>query len=132
MAAANAAIAVVAKLKASALSVGARVYPQSDTQESVLPVVLVSMLGITGSHRLSGASSALRACTVRVDCYAVTEVAAKALGKQVRDALATDGTPWTSTSDGVQGCFFLDSTDDITDDGIRVQQETFSVWHTPT
>lgn len=132
MAAANAEIAVVAKLKAASTNAGTRVNPQLNTQEPTYPLILVSIVGVEGTARLSGSSSGLRKNVVRCDCYAATELAAKALGKQVRDALTPDGTPWTDSANGVQGAFFLDSSDEITEDGVRVQQETFSVWHTPT
>lgn len=132
MAAANAEIAVVAKLKASSTSAGNRVNPQLNTQEPTYPLILVSIIGAEGSARLSGSSAGLRKYVVRCDCYAATEAGAKALGKQVRDALTPDGTPWTDSGNGVQGCFFSDSADEVTEDGLRVQQETFAVWHTPT
>jgi hypothetical protein len=132
MAAANAEIAVVAKLKAANTSAGTRVNPQLNTQEPTYPLILVSIIGTEGRARLSGSSSGLRNNTVRCECYAATEAAAKLLGKQVRDALTPDGTPWVDLTNGVQGAFFLDSSDEITEDGVRVQQETFAVWHTPT
>lgn len=135
MAAATPEIALVAKLKATAgitAVTGQRIYTQLNTQEPTLPLVIVTKIGAEGMRRLSGASNALRSNVMRVDCYADTEVAAGALGKLVRDALCPDGTPWTDATNGVQGCFFSDSVGDATEDGLRFQSETFTVWHSPT
>lgn len=132
MAAADPVIAVVAKLKAAATSAGNRVNPQLNTQEPTFPLILVTVVGAEGSAKLSGASSALRKHIVRCDCYGDTEAASQALGKQVRDALAPDGTPWVDAGNGVQGCFWQDGSDGATEDGARFRQETFAVWHSPT
>lgn len=135
MAASTVEIAVTAKLKATGAItalVSTRVFPQLDTQEPALPSIVYSVLGSEGGKRLSGAANALRKWVIRIDCYADTEIAADALAKAVRDALTPDGSPWTDSANGVQGCFFVDSAEDFTEDGVRVRQETFEVWHTPT
>ncbi len=135
MAAATPEIAVVAKLKATAAiatATGSRVFAQLDTQEAALPAIIVTKIGSEGGKRLSGAAHSLRANAMRVDCYAETELAAGALGKLVRDALCPDGTPWTDSANGVQGCFFVDSVGEVTEDGLRFQSETFQLWHSPT
>lgn len=135
MAAATVEVALVAKLKATPAVtnlVAGRIYPQLNTQEPTFPLIVYTILGSEGGQRLSGSSHALRKWTVQVDCYAATEAAAGALAKAVRDALAPDGSPWVSAADGVQGCFFVDSSEDFTEDGIRFQSETFDIWHKPT
>lgn len=134
MAAATPEIAVVARLKAATqTAAGSRVFPQVDTQEAVLPAIIVTRLGADGGARLSGKGRGLKEYTVRVDCYAATQAAAAALGREVRARLhPEDGPPWVSADDGVKGCFFADSTEEVTDDGYRVSQETYRVFHAAT
>lgn len=136
MAAATPEIAIVARLKAGATAVGSRVYSQVNTQEPVLPLIVVTRQGAVGSARLSGTSCPLKQYTVEVDCYSPSQVGADAIAKQVRDLLAPDGTPWVDPANGVQGCFFADSTasvlSDESKDTPRLVRETYTVWHTPT
>lgn len=136
MSAATPEIAVVAKIKGGATTAGSRVYPQVNTQEPVLPLVIVSRSGANGTARLNGSSAALKAYTVAVDCYATSQALAVALAAQVLALLAPDGTPWRDLANGVQGCFFEDSTEEVMSDESkdtpRVQRLTFTVWHTPT
>jgi hypothetical protein len=134
VAAASVSIAVRAKLAATAAVtalVGARIYPQLNTQEPTFPQLVYTVLGAEGQSRLNGASQ-LKRWTVRIDCYAETEIGANALAKVVREALAPDSTPWTDSTNGVQGAFWEDGVTEFTEDGIRVQGETFGVWHQPT
>ncbi len=135
MAAASPSIAIVAKLKATAAVtnvVGQRIYPQKGTQEPEFPMIVLTTIGGTGNRPLKNANRALKRYTVRIDCYAETELGAQTLGKLVRDAITPDSTPWQDDTNGVQGCFHADSVMDETEDGIRFQSETFDVWHTPT
>lgn len=132
MAAATPEIALTAKLKAGATGAGSDVFPQLNTQEPYFPLIVVTRLGADGGSRLNGSARALKSYTVRVDCYAETQLEAATLAKQVRDLLTPDGSPWNDATNGVQGCFFTDSVEEVTEDGIRVSQETYTVWHTPT
>lgn len=135
MAAASPGIAVVTKLKATAAVtavVSGRIFPQLNTQEPDSPQIVYTVLGAETPSTLAGANRALKRYTLRLDCFAETEVAAGALGKLVREALTPDGTPWTDSGDGVQGCFHQDTLTDFTEDGFRFQSETFDLWHTAT
>lgn len=136
MSAATPGIAVVAKIKGGATSAGARAFAQVNTQEPTLPLVIVSTSGAPGNTRLSGSSSALKPHNVSVDCYATSQALAVALAAQVLALLAPDGTPWRDLANGVQGCFFGDSTEEVLSDESkdtpRVQRLTFTVWHSPT
>lgn len=121
--------AVAAKLKATAAVtavVAGRVYPQLDTQEAAFPQIVYTKLGADDAAGLGG-SSGLPAYTVRVDCYAETELAAVALGLLVRAAL--DG--WQDKAAGVHGGFFLDSVGEVTETGVRFQGETFTIRFRP-
>lgn len=125
--------AVTTKLKATAAVTAlasTRVYPQLSTQEPTFPQLVVSKLGADGSANLAGNRS-LKSYTVRVECYAETELAAVALGKVVRAALGGQ-TPWQDKDNGVHGSFFVDSAGEFTEDGIRFQSETFNVVFRPT
>lgn len=135
MAAASPTIAIVAKLKATAAvtaAVSTRIYPQLTTQEPTYPFLVVTVLGAETSATLAGKNRALKKYAVRVDSYAETEIEAQANAKLVRDALAPDGTPWTDSAAGVQGCFHTDTANDFTEDGQRFQSETFDLWHEAT
>jgi len=133
--AASAEQATVAKLKATAAvndAVDGRVYTVADTQDAGAPAIVVTKLGAEGGSRLNGGRG-LRRWTLQVDCYADTEAAAQALGAAVRDALAPGDSPaWRDLAAGVHGTFWEDSTAGITDDGVRLQSETFGVWFQPT
>lgn len=134
MAAATPEIAVVAKLKsATQTAAGNRVFPQLDTQEGEVPAIVVTRLGADGGARLSGSGRKLKEYTIRVDCYAATQSEAGALAREVRERLhPEDGSPWRDLANGVQGCFFADSTEEVTEDGYRVSQETYRVFHAAT
>lgn len=137
MAASTPEIAVVAKLKGGSTAASTRVYPQVNTPEPVLPLVTVARQGAAnGSTRIDGSSSGLKPYTVEVAHYAATQAAAVALAKQTRDLLAPDGSPWRDLTNGVQGCFFLDSSEEVVGDESkdtpRCVRETYQVWHTPT
>lgn len=127
--------ALTAKLKAdSGVSaiVGARVFPQLDTQESAFPAVVYTKLGAEGSRRLSG-DSGLKAYTVQIDCYAETEAGAVALANAVTGALAPcDSDVWVDKAAGVHGAFQVDSASGFTEDGYRYQSVTFQIWFRPT
>lgn len=136
MAASTPEIAVGAKIRGGSTAAGSRVNPQVNTQGPTLPFVTVTRLGAGGNARLSGKSSALKPYTVEVAHYAATQAAAVALAKQTRDLLAPDGTPWTDSANGVQGCFFQDSSEEVVSDESkdtpRVVRDTYQVWHYPT
>lgn len=126
--------ALTAKLKATTAvftAVGGRIYPQLNTQEPEFPQIVYTKIGADTPVKLGG-NGGLKAWLVRVECYAETEVAAGALGKLVRDAITPDGTPWRDTGAGVFGCFHNDSAQDFTEDGVRFQTETFTIWFKPT
>lgn len=133
--AASAEQATVSKLKAtSAVNdlVDGQVYTVADTQDAGAPAIVVTKLGAEGGSRLDG-SRGLRRWTVQIDCYADTEAAAEALAAAVREALAPgEGAAWRDLAAGVHGTFWEDSTGSVTDDGVRVQSETFGVWFQPT
>lgn len=124
-----------AKLAATAAvtaRVSARITPQLNTQEPAGERIVYQKIGADGQMNLSG-NRKLKAHTVRVDCFAETEAAAVSLGLLVRNALAPEsGAAWQDKTEGVHGCFFVDSAGDFTDDGERFQSETFTVWFKPT
>lgn len=136
MAAATPGIAVCAKLKATTAvntAVAGRVFPQLDTQEPGFPQIVYTVLGADAGKTLNRGGSRLKRYTVRIDCYAETELEAGALAKLVKDALAPEtGAAWSDSASGVQGAFHEDTVTEFTEDGIRVQGETFGVWHEPT
>lgn len=136
MSAATPEIALVAKLKAGSTDAGARIYPQINTQGPVLPLVIVTRQSVEGGARLNGSSRALKQYMIEVDCYASSQAGAMNLAAQVLVILAPDGSPWRDLPNGVQGCFFVDSgeqvVDDETKDTPRLVRETYTVWHTPT
>lgn len=113
-------------------AVGGRIYPVLNTQEPTFPQVVYTKLGGSGGTRLSGGSNSLKRYVVRVDVFAATEAEADAVGKKVRDAITPDGSPWRDVTNGVQGAFHEDTTADFTEDGLRLQSETFGVWFVPT
>jgi hypothetical protein len=133
--AASAEQATVAKLKATAAvndAVDGRVYTVADTQDTGSPAIVVTKLGAEGGSRLNGGRG-LRRWTLQIDCYADTEAAAQALGTAVRDALTpADAAAWRDLAAGVHGAFWEDSSAGITEDGVRLQSETFGVWFQPT
>lgn len=133
--AASAEQATVAKLKATAAvndAVGGKVYTVADSTDAGTQSIVVTKLGAEGGSRLDG-SRGLRRYTLQIDCYADTEAEAQSLGKLVRDALTPeDAAAWRDLAAGVHGCFWEDSTGDITEDGVRFQSETFGVWFQPT
>lgn len=138
MAAANVGIAVRAKLAATAgvtAVVSTRIYPQLPTQEFTLPCLVYSVLGSEAQPSLSRGAAALKRYSVKVDCYAATELAAQQLGKLVRDAITPSGSAWTDSANGVQGAFLDDSTTEYADLGgtvVPYSAETFGIWHQPT
>jgi len=136
MSAATPEIAVVAKLRGGSTAAGSRINPQVNTQEPVLPLVTVTRQGTTGSARLDGSSSGLKQYVIQLEHIAQTQASAAALAKQTRDLLAPDGTAWRDLANGVQGCFFLDSSEEVladeSKDTPRVVRETYTVWHEPT
>lgn len=136
MAAATPEIAVVAKLKASPALASGRVNPLTNTPGAALPLIVVSRQGNVSAPRLSGKRAALSSATIEVACYAATQAEAVSLAKSVRDRLAPTGAPWVDPTEGVQGCFYQDSTDEVIGDPAqdtpRVVRETYLVWHTPT
>lgn len=136
MAAAAPGIAIVNKLSATAAVtaiVSTRITPQFTSQEPTFPALVYTVIGSETPNTLAGKNRALKRYTVQIDCFAATETATAALAKLVVEALAPDGTPWTSTTDGVQGCFHVDTEVNYMEDGSqRFQSETFTLWHTPT
>ncbi|MES2208585.1 MAG: DUF3168 domain-containing protein [Chloroflexota bacterium] len=127
--------ALVAKLKATAAvndAVAGSVFTFNDSQDAGAPSVIITKLGAEGRATLNG-GRALRKWSVQLDCYADTELEAEAIGALVRETLAPAGAaPWRDLDAGVHGAFFEDSTAGETEDGVRVQSETFSVWFQPT
>lgn len=128
--------AVVARLKAVAAvntAVGGRVYATLDTQDADIPQIVVTKLSAEGGAFLSGVSRTLKRYSVQCDIYAATEAEGLSLGKAVRETLAPEGgSPWTDPAAGVKGAFFADSAASFTEDGYRLQSETFGVWFQPT
>lgn len=133
--AATAEQALVAKLKATAAvndAVAGQVFTVADTQDAGAPAIVITKLGSEGGATLDG-SRGLRRHTLQADCYADTEAEAQALAKLVRDTLTpADSAAWRDLAAGVEGTFFEDSTAGITEDGVRLQSETFGVWFQPT
>lgn len=132
--AATAEQAMVARLKADAAvndAVSGRVFTVADTQDAGTDAIVITKLGAEGGSTLDGGRG-LRRYTLQADCYAATEAAAQALGGLVRDAIAPVGGAWIDHAEGVHGAFFEDSSAGITEDGVRVQSETFGVWFEPT
>lgn len=126
--------AIVARLKTSSAvndAVAGRVFTVADSQDTPTPAIVVTKLGAEGGSTLDG-GRALRRWTVQVDGYADTELEAQALGEAIRESLAPVEGRWRDFDAGVHGSFFEDSTAGITDDGVRVQSETFGVWFQPT
>lgn len=136
MAAAAPEIAVVAKLREAPAIAGGRVNPVTNTPGGEIPCAVVTRQGNTSAPRLSGKRAALTAATIEVACFAATQAAAIALAKDVRDRLAPTGSPWRDPTNGVQGCFYQDSNEEVIPDPAqdtpRVVRETYLVWHYPT
>ena len=126
--------ALVARLKAVPAvndEVGGAVFTATDTQDGELPLIVVTKLGAEGAARLDG-GRALKRYTLQADVYATTELEAQTIGAAVREAVAPTGAPWRDVAAGVHGALFEDSTGGVTEDGYRIQTETFGVWFQPT
>jgi hypothetical protein len=137
VAAATPEIAIVQRLKAGATAAGARVYPEVNTPEPVYPFITVTRLGAEGKPKLSGQSGKLKPFTIQVDHYAAGKAEMTSLAAEVRALLAPeDGDPWRDPGNGVQGCFYQDSSDESlpteSADTLRSVREIYLVWHFPT
>lgn len=124
--------AVIARIKSGASSAADRVYPQMNTQEPETPLVIVTVLGGEGRTTLKGQSRGVKPNTLQVESYGATQDEADALAAEIRALLTPNNQPWRDRSEGVQGCFFEDTADATTADGLRVVQETYRVMHSPT
>jgi hypothetical protein len=125
--------AVIGRLKATsavAAAVGARVYPQFNTQEPDLPLIVVTKQGVDGRAKLNGNRGRQR-YSVKVDVYANTEAEAGSVAAAVYGAICPDGAWRDPHVSGVAGALLDDTSEDFTEDGFRVDSQTFGVWFSP-
>lgn len=125
--------AVIGRLKADAAVAsltGGRVYPQYNTQEPTLPLIVVAKLGSEGNPVLKSGAASRRRYSVKVDVYANTEADAANLAGAVLASLCPPA-GWTDSRAVVLGAFLDDASEDFTQDGFRIDTQTFGVWWSP-
>jgi hypothetical protein len=106
-----------------------RITPALTDQEVMLPCVTYQRTGKEARNRLNGTSRLAR-YTMTATAYADTEAGAHAVSNAVHDLICPDG-GWADASQGVQGAFAGDSTEDVTDDGIRTVARPFEMFWAP-
>lgn len=115
--------------------IGTRMFPRVLPQGESLPAIVFSLVTSTSEHKITGASSGVRAI-VQLDCYAETHIAANDLSEKVRLALhGYSGTAGSSTI----GSSLLENKREMFDaptDGsdvpaYRVMME-WEIWHNET
>lgn len=120
--------AIIARLKSTSgvnTPTAGRIYSTLDTADVDVPQVVATKAGADAGSALDSARS-LKRYTITVDVYAETELEAVTIAGAARVSLEA----WSG--DGVSGCFHEDSSGSSTEDGLRVQIDSYGVWFQPT